>query len=195
MTAIMRNRAALAGLILAAAGVSIASQASIYDVLIRNGRVLDGSGNPWQSADIAIKDGRIVAMGRLGSAAAARIIDAAGLTVTPGFIDVHSHAATGLAGSLKEGRQLLAQGLTTVVLNPDGGGPVDLAAQRAGYERGVGVNVALYISHGSIRREVLGMSDRAPAPPELDRMVALARAGMEAGQRACRSDARCRCAT
>jgi N-acyl-D-amino-acid deacylase len=153
-----------------------------FDVLIRNGRVLDGTGSPWQAADLGIRGGRIAAVGRLGDAAAARVIDAAGLTVTPGFIDVHSHASSGLAGSLKEGRPLLAQGITTVMLNPDGGGPVDLKTQRAGYEqRGVGVNVALYVPHGSIRREVLAMADRAPTAAELARMVGLARAGMQAG--------------
>lgn len=160
----------------------LGSQPPNYDLVIRNGRVLDGSGNPWQAADIAVRNGRIVAMGRLDSASAARTIDAAGLTVAPGFIDAHSHASGGLAGALKEGRQLLAQGLTTVVLNPDGGGPIDLRTERTGYEQGgIGVNVALYVPHGSIRREVLGMSDRAPTPAELERMAALTRAGMEAG--------------
>jgi N-acyl-D-aspartate/D-glutamate deacylase len=88
----------------------------------------------------------------------------------------------GLAGTLKDGRQLLAQGLTTVMLNPDGGGPIDLRAQRAGFEqRGVGVNVALYVPHGSIRREIVGMEDRAPTSDELAKMTTLARNGMEAG--------------
>ena len=89
--------------------------------------------------------------------------------MSPGFIDVHSHASQGLEGTLKEARQLIAQGITTVALNPDGGGPTDLRAQRAGFEqRGVGVNVALYVPHGAIRREVLGMADRAPTQAELD---------------------------
>jgi N-acyl-D-amino-acid deacylase len=153
-----------------------------YDVLIRNGRVLDGSGNPWINTDIGIRAGRIADMGRLGSATAARVIDARGRTVSPGFIDVHSHAAQGLEGSLKDARQLIAQGLTTVMLNPDGGGTPDLRAQRAGFEqRGIGVNVALYVPHGAIRRDVLGMADRAPTAPELDRMVAMAKNGMAAG--------------
>jgi N-acyl-D-amino-acid deacylase len=163
-------------------GVTVLPQAPPYDVLIRNGRVLDGSGNPWLAADIGIRGGRIVDMGRLGNAAALRVIDARGLTVSPGFIDVHSHASQGLEGSLKEARQLIAQGITTVAINPDGGGTVDLRAQRAGYEqRGVGVNVALYVPHGAIRREVLGMADRAATAEELGRMTMIARHGMEAG--------------
>jgi N-acyl-D-amino-acid deacylase len=168
--------------LLLSAQTSTQAQPARYDVLIKNGRVLDGSGNPWLGADIGIRAGRIVDMGRLGNAAAARVIDAAGLTVTPGFIDVHSHASTGLAGDLREGRQLIAQGITTVGINPDGGGPIDLKTQRAGYlQRGIGVNVALYVPHGSIRREVLGMADRAPTAGEIERMVTLARNGMEAG--------------
>src|SRR5437867_3333425 len=165
-----------------AIAVTLLSQAPAYDVLIRNARVLDGSGNPWLAADLGVRGGRIVDMGRLGSASATRVIDARGLTVSPGFIDVHSHASQGLEGSLKEAHQLLAQGITTVALNPDGGGTVDLRAQRAGFEqRGVGVNVALYVPHGSIRREVLGMADRAPGAQELEHMLQLARRGMEAG--------------
>ena len=167
-----------------AAGTLVFSQAQTapYDIVIRNGRALDGSGNPWLLSDIAIRGGRIAAMGRLGTVTATRIIEARGLTVSPGFIDAHSHASGGLAGALKDGRQLLAQGLTTVMLNPDGGGPVDLRAQRAGFEqRGIGVNVALYVPHGSIRRDVIGMEDRAPTPDELSRMTTLARNGMEAG--------------
>ena len=109
-------------------------------------------------------------------------IDATGRYVAPGFIDVHSHAGEGLIGDLNHGQPVLAQGITTVVVNPDGGGPVDIAAQRASYEkRGIGPNVAIFVPHGSIRREVLGMADRAPTPAELERMLALTRAGMKAG--------------
>jgi N-acyl-D-amino-acid deacylase len=175
-------RCIFASIVALMATASVQVQPARYDVLIRNGRVLDGTGNPWRLADIGIRNGRVVDIGRLGRADAARVIDAAGLTVSPGFIDVHSHASDGLAGPLQDGRQLLAQGITTAALNPDGGGPVDLRAQRAGFEqRGIGVNVALYVPHGSIRREVLGMADRAPTADEIARMTTLARGGMEAG--------------
>src|SRR5690349_21700006 len=103
-----------------------------FDIIIRNGRVLDGTGNPWYRADIGITGDRIRAMGSLGNAAAKTVIDANDRFVTPGFIDVHSHAGGGLATEeLKHGQPLLAQGLTTVFVNPDGGGPIDLAEQRA----------------------------------------------------------------
>jgi N-acyl-D-aspartate/D-glutamate deacylase len=156
--------------------------AARFDLLIRGGRVLDGSGNPWRYVDIAVRGDRIAAMGRLEGATATRVIDARGLVVTPGFIDVHSHAGPGLSESLNTAEPLVAQGITTAMVNPDGGGPVDIAAQRAGYEKqGVGVNVALFVPHGSIRREVLGMEDRAPTDAELSRMVEQVRAGMAAG--------------
>jgi len=154
-----------------------------YDLVIRNGRVLDGTGVPWYYADVAISGDRIAAVGDLEGARARRVIDASGLFVAPGFIDVHTHAAPGLATpELSSAEPLLAQGLTTVIVNPDGGGPVDLAEQRARLlEHGLGVNLALLIGHGSVRQEVLGMEDRAPTPQELERMRELVRAAMEAG--------------
>jgi N-acyl-D-amino-acid deacylase len=148
-----------------------------FDILITNGRVLDGSGNPWLREDIAIRGDRIVARGRLGGAKAVRTIDAKGMVVAPGFIDVHSHAVGALRRpELRDARILLAQGVTTIVGNPDGGGPIDLAVQRQSLEaEGVGVNVALLIGHGSVRGSVLGNAIREPTPAELDRMKAVVR--------------------
>lgn len=163
--------------------IFLAGAQSEYDLLITGGKVLDGSGNPWFKTDIAIKDDRIVAMGRLDHSRAERIIDATGLYVTPGFIDTHSHAASGLKQEeLSAGRPLVAQGITTVVVNPDGGGSIDLAGQREELLRyGLGVNVAQMVPHGTIRREVIGMDDRAPTPEELEEMKEIAKTGMEAG--------------
>jgi N-acyl-D-amino-acid deacylase len=154
-----------------------------FHVLIQNGRVMDGSGNPWQRADIGIRAGAIVAVGRLSGATGTRVIDAADRLVTPGFIDVHSHAAEGLTREgLRQGQPLLAQGVTTIVANPDGGGPADIAPQRAALENGgTGPNVALLIGHGRVRTEVIGGANRDPSAEELDRMRALVRRGMEQG--------------
>jgi N-acyl-D-amino-acid deacylase len=173
-------------LLLAVYGASVGalSQARApYDVVIRNGRVLDGSGNPWLRRDIAIAGDRIVALGNLSEAQATRVVDAADRIVAPGFIDVHSHAAEGLARSaLRHGRALIAQGVTTIVANPDGGGPVNLAGQRQQLETGqTGPNIALLIGHGSVRREVMGTANRAPTAEELERMRLLVRGGMEEG--------------
>ncbi len=146
-----------------------------YDVVITNGLVLDGSGQAAVRADVAIRDGLIAAVGALGasaSASATETIDAAGRYVTPGFIDVHSHAAEGLdREGLEQGRPLIAQGITTIVANPDGGGPITRKSQRETLEKkGLGPNVALLIGHGSVRNAVLGMSEAAPNDAELDRM-------------------------
>lgn len=168
---------------IALTGARARSQSDLaYDLLIRGGQVLDGTGNPWRDADLAIRGGRIAAMGDLREAAASRTIDARGLTIAPGFLDVHSHAGPGLEGGLNGAAPLLAQGITTALVNPDGGGRIDLAAQRADYEmRGIGVNVGLFVPHGAIRRTVIGMADRAPTAAELAQMVALVRTGMQAG--------------
>ena len=119
-----------------------------YNLIIRGGEVLDGTGAPAVTTDIAVRGNRIVAVGSLPQARARTVIDAKGRYVAPGLIDVHSHAAEGLSDELNHGQPVLAQGITTVVLNPDGGGPIDIAAQRAGYEKsGIGLNVAIFVPH------------------------------------------------
>src|SRR5699024_2173811 len=154
-----------------------------YDKLIINGRVLDGTGDSWYSANIAVNDDKIAKVGDLEDAAARDTIDAEGLYVTPGFIDVHSHAASGLSKpELSDAKPLLLQGITTVFVNPDGGGAVDLNKQRQRLlEDSIGVNVGQLVPHGSIRREVIGMEDRAPSSDELEKMKQLVRSGMENG--------------
>ncbi len=154
-----------------------------FDVLIRGGRVMDGTGNPWIREDIGIREGRVIAIGILEDASAERVIEAHNLYVVPGFIDSHSHAAEGLSrDGLRQGHPMLAQGVTTVMINPDGGGVVDLVSQRAELEKnGLGVNVVQLIGHGSVRRAILGMEDRAPTPRELTRMSELVREGMLSG--------------
>lgn len=162
-----------------------ARQPQPLDLLIVNGRVLEAAapgGGPC--CTIGVRAGRLEMFGADARPAAIRTIDAAGLTVSPGFIDVHSHALESIARpALRDARALLAQGVTTVVGNPDGGGPTDLAKQRAALEAdgGVGVNVALLIGHGSVRSAVMGSADRAPTAAELDRMRALVRQAVADG--------------
>ena len=173
----------LVALALAAAAPAVAGAQQTYDVLIRGGFVLDGTGNPWLRADVALSGDRVAAVGDLTGSSGRVTIDASGLYVAPGFIDAHSHSGPGLATpELSHARPLLAQGITTVFVNPDGGGSVDLVEQRRELlEDGLGVNAALLVPHGSVRSEVLGAADRAPTPDELERMKALVRSGMEAG--------------
>ena len=145
---------------------------------------MDGSGNPWIRADLGITGDRIAFVGRLpASAVVSRTIDAGDRVVAPGFVDVHSHAAEGLTtAALRQAQPLIAQGITTIVANPDGGGPIELAQQRARLEDGgTGPNVALLVGHGSIRRAVLGDARRDPTPAELARMVEMVRTAMRAG--------------
>ncbi|MFO8175060.1 MAG: D-aminoacylase [Longimicrobiales bacterium] len=154
-----------------------------YDLIIRNGKVFDGTGNPWFLADVAIRGERIAAVGDLSASTAPVEIDAAGLFVAPGFIDTHTHAGGGLATpELSHARPLLAQGLTMILANPDGRSPLDLAAQREELLKdGLGVNVGQMVGHGSLRQAVIGMEDRFATDQELEEMKALLRAGMEEG--------------
>ena len=154
-----------------------------FDILVRGGRVLDGTGNAWVQADVGIRNARVASVGDLRHASAETVLDAAGLYVAPGFIDTHSHAGGALEGrELSSARPLLAQGITTVFVNPDGGGDTDLEAQRKKLlANKLGLNVALMVPHGSVRQAVIGMADRAPTPPELARMEQLVERGMAAG--------------
>ncbi len=112
------------------------SQQPVYDLLIEGGLVLDGTGNPWFAADLAISEGKIAAIGSLSTASARRTIEAQGLDVVPGFIDLHSHADEGLASTkTNTNPNMITQGVTTVVVNQDGRSPWPIAQQRANYER------------------------------------------------------------
>jgi len=154
-----------------------------YEVLIRGGTIVDGTGAEPYVGDVALAGERIAAVGDLRNASADRVIDARGLHVAPGYIDVHSHAGGSLLGNeLRTAHSVLAQGVTTVVINPDGGGTIDLATQRERLlENGIGVNAIQLVPHGSIRSRVLGNSDRDPTAAELEEMKALVTAGMETG--------------
>src|SRR5512134_3978202 len=106
----MKRAVFVAVLIVAGLAVSSQAQAPAYDLLIKGGHVVDGSGNPWFRADVAVKDGRIAAVGLLDAAIAPRTIDATGRIVTPGFIDMHSHADGGLADpQLRHAPNIVAQ--------------------------------------------------------------------------------------
>lgn len=178
-----RSLFAIALLTVAAICVPWAASAQGQITLIRNGRLLDGMGNPWRYGDVVIQGDRIVAIGDGSAFEPDVVVDATGLYVAPGFIDAHSHSGPGLASpELSHAEPLLAMGLTTVFINPDGGGPVDQARQRdALLADGLGVNAAQLVPHGSVRSEVMGAADRAATPAELGRMRGLVISGMEAG--------------
>ena len=159
-------------------------QASPYDLLIQNARVLDGSGNPWFTADVAVKDGRIAAIGELENTAAARTLDAAGKYLAPGFIDIHSHSDRGLGDTtLRYNINMIAQGITLAVVNQDGRSPWPIRDQKARYEKqGVGSNVALMVGHGAVRNRVMGNRANQPATDaDIAAMQALVDEGMRDG--------------
>lgn len=163
-----------------------------FDVLITNGRVIDGTGNPWFFADVGIRDGRIAAVGELDGALAARTIDASGKYVTPGFIDIHSHADDGASprGGFRDpdarrraAPNLVMQGVTTVVVNHDGRSPWPIAAQRSQLEQHrIGPHAILLVGHGTVRRQVMGTDVQRPArPDEIARMRDLVRQALHEG--------------
>ena len=170
-------------LVLIGIALSPAELQAQYQTIIRHARVLDGSGNPWFYADVATDGDRIVAIGDLEGAMASREVDATGLYLAPGFIDSHSHAAEGLvAADRSSAKPLLAEGITTVIINPDGGGAVDLVKQQEALLRdGLGINVMQLVPHGTVRRQVMGMQNRRPSSDELGAMKTLVRKGMAAG--------------
>ena len=175
--------------LLAAALLSAPSPASAqdYDVIIRGGRVIDGTGNDWFRADIAINGDRIVRIGRMPGATARRVIDATGMYVSPGFIDLHSHADRAMTSIYLEprrARSLNSQGLTTVIGGPDGrnaGWPIT-SEMEALQSRGHAMNFVPMVGHTTVRSVVMGSDYERPATDdEIARMQELVRRGMEAG--------------
>lgn len=169
----------LAALLLAAAATPKPAEPP-YDLLIRGGTVVDGSGAKAFRADVAVRDGRIVRVGDLHGARAAREIDAAGLVVAPGFLDVHTHA-DGLA-ERPRAENFLRMGVTTVVAGNCGSSPVEIGKALDQIRKaGPSINFATLVGHGSVRHEVMGDARRAPTPAELDRMKELVARAMKDG--------------
>ena len=182
-----------------------ARETGVFDAVVRNGRVVDGTGAPWFPADVAVRDGRIAAVGRLEGARAALEVDATGMTVAPGFVDIHEHSDFTLVADPRAA-SAVHQGVTTVVPGNCGfsAAPLlDLAGQRGGLYgyvdglapdwqtfgdyldrlRGTGpaVNVAPLVGHGAIRGAVMGFAARPPSEAEAGRMRALAGEALQAG--------------
>lgn len=161
--------------------------AADYDILIKNARVFDGSLKQAFPADVAVKDGRIIEVSRGVRGRAEKVIDASGLWLSPGFIDLHTHVDEGMY--FPENRacfNYLKQGVTSVVVGQCGGSawPVFEKAEdliRIWESGGIGPNAALLVGHGTVRQLVLGMEDREPTLEELEKMKALVKEGMDQG--------------
>jgi len=155
------------------------AQTPAFDTIVRHGTVIDGSGNPRFDADIGIRNGFIAAIGDLSSATATDEIEARGLLVAPGFINIHSHAS---ADALPTALNMLTQGVTTEIFNTDGGGPLDLDRQMKMLgAAGLAVNIGGYIGFNAIWQSVVGNTDRRPNPQDIERMRSLITAGLERG--------------
>lgn len=178
--------------------------AQAFDVLIRNGHLMDGTGSPWYSGDIGIRNGRIAALGRLHDATAKTTIDAKNLLVTPGFIDMLGQSEMTILVEPHLPSKIF-QGITTEITGEgNSAAPISdrtIAADRLGYEhlkispdwrtlsqyfsrlerQGMGINLATYVGATSVRRVVIGDDDRAPTPQELQQMKQLVAAAMRDG--------------
>ena len=180
------------------------AQAVPYDVVIRNGHIIDGTGSPWYSGDIAIRGGRIAALGKLDGASAKRTIDARGMVVAPGFIDMLGQSELTilvdphLPSKIYQGitTEITGEGSTIAPITDD-----LVKTDRVGYEhygvqptwrtlreyfarlrkQGMGINLATYVGATQVRRVVIGDDNRAPTAAELERMKALVRDAMHDG--------------
>ncbi len=154
------------------------------DIMIRNARVVDGTGSPWFRSDVAIDDGKIVDIGVNLDLDARQTIDAAGRIVAPGFIDVHTHVESsdqreGLR-HLPRADNYILDGVTTIITGNCGGSEIDIAAWNQSL-KGLGINVATLIGHNSVRRAVMGLDDRSPTAEELALMQNLVEKAMRDG--------------
>ncbi len=191
-------------LLLAIIPAALPAQVDVYDLLIRNGRIIDGTGSPWYAGDVGIRKGRIAAIGTLDSAAARRTVDAAGMVVAPGFIDMLGQSELSILVNPSLPSKIF-QGITTEITGEGGSaGPLNdsiVATDRAGYRhyavtpdwrtlggyfarlerQGIGINFASYVGATQVRRMVLGDGDRTPTPDQLERMKSLVREAMREG--------------
>lgn len=169
--------AATAGLVAAIAN----AQSPAYDLLLRNGRIVDGSGAPWYRGDVALRGDSIAEIGAHLDVAAVRTIDVAGAVIAPGFIDIHTHARRGIF-DVPTADNYVRQGVTTLVEGPDGSSDVPLQPflERVAATR-ITPNFATFIGHGSIREMVVGLTNRKATAVELTRMQELVRQGMRDG--------------
>jgi N-acyl-D-amino-acid deacylase len=155
--------------------------AAQYDVIIRNARIIDGTGAPWFRGEIAIRGDEIVAVARRIEGDAVRTIDARDAVVAPGFIDLHTHARRGIFET-PTAENYIRQGVTTLFEGPDGGSPVPLPPFFAELEKiGISPNMAVFIGQGSIRQRVIGSVDRKATPEEMEKMKELVRQAMRDG--------------
>lgn len=155
------------------------AQAEDFDVIVRGGTVLDGSGAPRFIGDVGISRGSVAKLGDLSGATATQEIDARGLFVAPGFVNIHDHPEP---DAIFKAENMLTQGVTTEIGNPDGYGSTDLRRQtRTMAARGLATNLGLYIGFNAVWAEVMGNLDRRPGEADIASMRTLIARGLEQG--------------
>jgi N-acyl-D-amino-acid deacylase len=179
----------------------------VFDILIKNGRLVDGAGNPWFNADIGIAKGRITRIGKIADVKAETIIDAFGLIVSPGFIDIHTHSDLALLINPRA-ESKIRQGVTTEVVGNCGSSAAPVRKETLRFlkdewgpeagsvgwdwssmgdylqrleKQGISQNVASLVGHGTVRIAVMGVENRSPSSRELGDMKTLLRQSMEEG--------------
>src|SRR4051794_37620022 len=173
--------ALLAAACIALLVVAPRAQTPAFDLLIRNGRIVDGTGSPWYLGDVAVRGDTIVRIAPKIEAPATRVIDAAGKVVAPGFIDLHTHARRGIF-DVPTADNYVRQGVTTLMEGPDGSSPLPIKPflDRVAATR-ITPNFGTFIGQGSVRDEVLGPVNRKATPDEIEKMRGLVMQGMQDG--------------
>jgi N-acyl-D-amino-acid deacylase len=167
-------------LIVLSFGISLRAQET-FDLVIKGGKVIDGCGNPWYRADIAIIGDRIVKIGYISPSNAGYVIDAADMIVSPGFIDIHTHCDRGLL-DVPTADNYLRQGVTTVIGGNCGGSQWPIGTFLNSLKKqGISLNFATLVGHNTIREKVMGMADREPTTQELKRMKDMVALAMRSG--------------
>jgi dihydroorotase/N-acyl-D-amino-acid deacylase len=157
------------------------AQGPPYDLVLRGGRIVDGTGSPWYRGDVAIRGNTIVRIAPAITDPATRVIQVNGQVISPGFIDIHTHAIRGIF-EVPTADNYVRQGVTTLMEGPDGGSPVPLApflAKLEGLRKSV--NIGSFIGQGSIRTVVIGSGNRKATSEELEKMRGLVEQGMKDG--------------
>src|SRR5581483_364897 len=200
----MKSKLLLAFAFAVVTSLPLKAQTLTFDLVITNGHIIDGTGSPWYSGDLGIRDGKISAIGNLSSAARKRTIDAAGKVVAPGFIDMLGQSERTILVDPRLPSKIY-QGITTEITGEGGSiAPLNdaiIQADRAGYDyhkitpdwrtfrqyfarlekQGIGINVASYVGATQVRRMILGEDDKQPTPEQLEQMKALVRDAMKDG--------------
>lgn len=161
--------------------VVMPAAAQSYDLILRNARIVDGTGGPWYRGEIAISGDTIARIAASIAGEATRVIDVRGAVVAPGFVDIHTHAIRGIF-QVPTADNYIRQGVTTILEGPDGGSPVPLKPFLDKLEAlPKSINIGSFIGQGSVRQRVVGLANRSATPEELERMRGIVRQGMEEG--------------